>query len=105
MEPAISVPWAMAPIPAVTAAAAPPDEPPGVRRKSRGFRVSPYSRLEVNHRREHAGAFVRPMITAPAFNRLSTTGLLVLATRSRCNVTPSVVEQTARWTLTLSHPG
>ena len=46
----MSVPWAMAPRPDATAAAAPPDEPPGVSAALRGLRVRPCSRLLVNQR-------------------------------------------------------
>ena len=41
MEPAISVPWPIAPIPAATEAAAPPDDPPGVSYEFSGFLVWP----------------------------------------------------------------
>jgi hypothetical protein len=44
--------------------------------------------IVVNQRYENAGALVRPTITAPALRRLSTTGLLVCATTSRCSRTP-----------------
>ncbi len=37
----MSVPWARCPIPDATAAAAPPDEPPGVSDGARGLRVLP----------------------------------------------------------------
>ena len=47
---AMSVPWAMWPIPAATAEPAPPDEPPGVSDASRGFLVSPWTKLVVNQR-------------------------------------------------------
>src|SRR5712671_4613662 len=76
MEPAISVPCAICPMPAATAAPAPPDEPPGVMPESRGFLVSPWIRLVVNQRYENAGQLVRPRITAPALRRLSTTALI-----------------------------
>jgi hypothetical protein len=41
MEPPPSEAWAMGTIPAATAAAAPPLEPPGVRLVSHGLRVGP----------------------------------------------------------------
>ena len=85
------MPCAIWPMPDVTAAAAPPDEPPGVIDGSRGFLVSPCNWLVVNQRYENAGVLVRPTMTAPAFSRLSTTGLLVFAIRSRCSLTPLVV--------------
>ncbi len=43
IQPEMSLPWAAGTIPAATAAADPPDEPPGVRLRSHGFRVGPYS--------------------------------------------------------------
>ena len=42
-EPPPSVPIASGPRPAATAAPAPPDEPPGVRSRSQGLRVIPWS--------------------------------------------------------------
>ena len=47
IEPPPSVPSANGTIPAATAAAEPPLEPPGVRPRSHGLRVSPYSALSV----------------------------------------------------------
>jgi hypothetical protein len=41
IEPPPSVPIAAAAMPAATLAAAPPDEPPGVSRRSHGLRVTP----------------------------------------------------------------
>ncbi|MNO03683.1 hypothetical protein D3C81_2244600 [compost metagenome] len=78
-------------MPAATAEAAPPDEPPGVSAALRGLRVSPCTRLFVNQRNENAGVLVRPRMTAPARRKLSTTGLLTDAIRSFCSLTPLVV--------------
>src|SRR5258708_32973222 len=74
----MSAPCAICPMRAATAAPAPPDEPPGVMLASRGFLVSPWTRLVVNQRYENAGQLVRPRITAPALRRLSTTNGLKL---------------------------
>ena len=41
IEPPPSLPWASGTMPAATAAAAPPEEPPGVRSVSHGLRVGP----------------------------------------------------------------
>ena len=41
MEPPVSLPRASAPMPAATAAAEPPEEPPGTRARSRGLHVRP----------------------------------------------------------------
>ena len=66
MDPAMSVPCAIAPIPAATAAAPPPDEPPGVIAEFKGFLVWPCKEFRVNQRKENAGVLVRPIITASA---------------------------------------
>src|SRR5471032_2831854 len=95
----------MCPMPAATAAPAPPDEPPGVIPGSRGFLVSPCIRLVVNQRYENAGQLVRPRITAPALRRLSITGLLVFAITSRCNLRPLVVANPCWSILTLTVTG
>src|SRR4051794_41891129 len=47
IEPPPSVPSANGTIPAATAAPEPPLDPPGVRSRSHGLRVSPYSALSV----------------------------------------------------------
>ena len=71
----MSLPCAIAPTPAATLAAAPPDDPPQVTPSgSHGLRVSPRSGLSVNARNEYSGVLVRPMTTAPARSRLRTTG-------------------------------
>jgi len=67
-------------MPAATAAAAPPEEPPGVMSLLRGFSVCPCRLFFVNQRRENAGVFVRPTITPPALRMLDTTGLSCCAT-------------------------
>ena len=69
----------MFPMPAATADAAPPEDPPGVRFALCGFRVWPCARLLVNQRIEKAGVLVVPIIIAPAFFRLLTTGLSISA--------------------------
>src|SRR6516162_1798574 len=73
-EPPISLPCAIVPMPAATAAPAPPDEPPQVMFGSHGFSVSPCSGLSVKPRNENSGVLVSPMTIAPAFFRLHTTG-------------------------------
>ncbi len=41
IEPPVSLPNAIGTMPAATAAAEPPDEPPGVRARSHGLRAAP----------------------------------------------------------------
>src|SRR3954452_11160680 len=47
-EPPVSEPSAIGTSPAATAAAEPPDEPPGTRRTSTGFRAGPYALFSVD---------------------------------------------------------
>jgi len=70
----MSLPWPIAPIPAATALAAPPLDPPGVTLRSRGFSVRPCSSFSEKARIEKAGTLVRPMTMAPAARKLATTG-------------------------------
>ena len=56
-------------MPAASAAAAPPLEPPGVRVVSCGLRVAPKSRFSVVGRMPISGVFVLPISTAPARRR------------------------------------
>ena len=65
-EPPPSLPWATGSIPLATAAAAPPEEPPGVRSVSHGLRVGPAWRGSVVGRIPNSGMFVMPTITKPA---------------------------------------
>ena len=65
IEPMPSLPCATATMPAATAAAAPPDEPPGVRSRSHGLRVMP--KVESVAPKTHSsGTRVSPTTTAPA---------------------------------------
>ncbi len=65
-EPPMSDPSARATQPDATAAALPPDEPPGVRRGSYGLRVTPQSGLSVCRVWANSGVVVWPMMIAPA---------------------------------------
>lgn len=69
----MSLPWLIAPIPAATAAPAPPLDPPGVTAGSHGLSVRPCRSFFVNQRIENGGAFVRPTKIAPAARRWATT--------------------------------
>ena len=91
----MSVAWPSGTMPLATAAAEPPEEPPGVSVRSRGLSVWPCSELRVNQRSENAGVLVRPTTTAPAAFRLATTGLSIVAMRSFCKRTPLVVANPA----------
>ena len=53
-------------MPAATAAALPPDEPPGVRAVSHGLRVGPWASGSVTGRIPSSGVLVLPTTIAPA---------------------------------------
>ena len=72
-EPPPSLPWAIGTMPAATAAAEPPDEPPGVRSRSHGLRAGPKRRGSVTGRIPHSGSVVVPTMTKPAARRRRTT--------------------------------
>ncbi|MGX1494045.1 hypothetical protein RKD41_006304 [Streptomyces tendae] len=65
-EPAPSEPSAAGTRPAATAAAEPPDEPPGVCSGSHGLRVAPKAGPSVNGHCPSSQVLVLPTITAPA---------------------------------------
>ena len=66
------MPCATGTIPAATAAADPPDEPPGVRSRFHGLRVTTSGVSVVAHA-SSSGVAVRPTTTAPAARSLATT--------------------------------
>src|SRR4051794_27222400 len=69
-EPPPSLPWPSGTIPAATATAEPPDDPPGVRVGSHGLRVGPVWRGSVVGRMPNSDMFVTPTTTQPpAFRR------------------------------------
>src|ERR1700721_2343973 len=73
IEPPPSLPCATGTIPDATAAAAPPEEPPGVLSKSHGLRVGPKIRASETGRIPYSGSVVVPTITKPARFRRATT--------------------------------
>src|ERR1700680_2573005 len=72
MEPPPSLPVHAGRSPAATAAAEPPDEPPGVRGGSQGVRVMPCSGVLVKLTEPNSGDVVRPTTTAPLCRSLAT---------------------------------
>ena len=72
--PAPSVPMPIGPMPAATAAAAPPEEPPGVLARFQGLRVRPVSGELVSPLQPNSGVVVLPSSTAPASRSLAVTG-------------------------------
>src|SRR3990167_2546791 len=73
-DPAPSVPTLTGPSPAATAAAVPPDEPPGVRDRFHGLLLMPVSGELVSPLQPNSGVVVLPSSTAPASRRRAVTG-------------------------------
>src|SRR5262245_32552432 len=88
--PAPSDPIAAATRPAATAAALPPDEPPGVRLLAHGLRVCPKPGPLVNGHWPNSQVLVFPTITAPAARSLRTTSLSAFAAGNQPSVPKAV---------------
>src|SRR5579859_7191384 len=73
MEPPVSVPVAAGAMRAATAAAEPPEEPPGTSRLSHGFRTGPKYELSLEEPMANSSMLHLPSVTAPAAPRRSTT--------------------------------
>ncbi|CAB4804183.1 unannotated protein [freshwater metagenome] len=73
MDPPVSEPMATVAKSAATAAAEPPDDPPGTRDVSSGFRVGPKAEFSVEEPMANSSRLVLPTNTAPAAARRSTT--------------------------------
>ena len=65
-EPPVSDPSAMRVMPAATAAAEPPDDPPGTRSGASGFFVGPKALFSVDEPIANSSMFVLAMTMAPA---------------------------------------
>ena len=68
----MSVPIASGTARDATAAADPPDEPPGTREASHGFRAGPYAEFSFDEPIPNSSQFVFPTTTAPAATRRAT---------------------------------
>src|SRR5215208_2848999 len=73
IEPPVSVPIAHGARPAATAAALPPDEPPGTRSRSHGLRTGPKPEFSFDEPIANSSWFVLPSTGAPAARSCSTT--------------------------------
>ena len=82
IEPPPSLPCAIGTIPAATAAADPPLEPPAERERSCGFRVGPWSTGSVVPFFPSSGVFVMPSTITPAARARATARLSTAATSS-----------------------
>src|SRR5918992_4237949 len=66
IEPPVSEPSAHGAMPAATAAAEPPPDPPGTRSGSHGFRVGPKAEFSVDEPIANSSVFVLPSSGSPA---------------------------------------
>ena len=73
MEPPVSVPSVPAARSAATAAAEPPEEPPGTRERSHGLRVVKYAEFSVDEPIANSSMLSLPRMTAPAARSFATT--------------------------------
>ena len=73
IDPPVSVPRLAAAMPAATAAAAPPDEPPGTRSTSHGLRVVKKPECSVDEPIANSSMLTLPRTTAPASMSRATT--------------------------------
>ncbi len=104
MLPAPSEPMAAATSPAATAAALPPDEPPGVCLRDQGLRVCPNAGPLVNGHWPSSQQLVLPTMTAPAARSRRTTSESSVAGRMR-PATPNEVGTPAMSTSSLTAIG
>ena len=72
-DPPVSDPNPIGHMPAATAAADPPEEPPGVRDGSHGFLEGPKAEYSVDDPIANSSKLVLPKIMAPSDSSLSTT--------------------------------
>ena len=73
MDPPVSVPVAQGTSPAPTAAADPPEEPPGARPRSHGLRAGPNQLVSLDDPMANSSMFVLPRHTVPAADSRATT--------------------------------
>src|SRR6188768_4364158 len=73
IEPPVSVAVAMGATRAATAAAEPPDDPPGTSFRSQGLRTGPYQLVSFDEPMANSSMLVLPSVTMPAALSLSTT--------------------------------
>src|SRR5437868_15240218 len=66
IDPPVSEPSASGAMPAATATADPPLDPPGMRSVAHGFRAGPNAEFSLDDPMANSSQFVLPMITAPA---------------------------------------
>jgi hypothetical protein len=93
MEPPVSVPVAAGASPAATAAAEPPELPPGTASVSHGLRAGPKHEVSFDEPIANSSMLVLPSSTAPARSNCSITCASYGATNSERMREPQVVRQ------------
>src|SRR3954453_3253021 len=91
----MSVPISKLVSPAATAAAAPPEDLPGVQARSQGLLVVPKSALKDWRSPDQRGRLVLPNTMAPARRNDATTGASTVGTCSASSVAPPVERRPA----------
>src|SRR6266704_525084 len=91
--------------PAASAAAPPPVEPPGVRRRSHGLLVVPNTSLWLCQSVANGGTLVLPRITAPAWRRRAATTASPVGTSSASALAPAVERTPASSNVSLTVHG
>src|SRR4029077_10210681 len=91
IEPPMSEPVASVAVPAASAAADPPLEPPGEYLVCHGLRVTPQSRDQVTGAQENSGVVVRACTMPPASRIRCAKAAVSSATASRSGSEPSVL--------------
>src|ERR1700710_1283145 len=95
IEPPPSLAWAIGNMPPATAAAAPPEDPPGERLVSQGVREGPKRSFSATVMVPNSGVLVRPQRTKPAASSDSTTSSLSSPTPAGAPLEPKVSGQPA----------
>ncbi len=95
IEPPPSLACAIGNMPAATAPAAPPLEPPGERDRSQGLRLGPKRRFSAAVMTPNSGVLVRPQSTKPAAASAPTTSSLSSLGPSGAPREPNVTGQPA----------
>jgi len=105
IEPPPSAARAIGTIAEATAAALPPDDPPGVCSRLQGLREIPKASLSVNGHRQSSGTLVLPTSSAPASRSRRTSSASAAAGSSEVAAEPLRVGIPARSTLSLTATG
>jgi hypothetical protein len=93
IEPPVSVPVLAGASPAATAAAEPPEEPPGTRDVSHGFFTEPKNEVSFDEPIANSSMFNLPSVTMPASAMFLTTVDVYGATKFSSIFEPQVVRQ------------